>query len=228
MNVFGYIRVSGASQVEKDGPVRQELAIREFCKQNQLGEPIIFQERVSGTVDGLDRPKLMELLSEALKTGGGIVVVERLDRLARDLIVSELLMRELRGRDLALYATDQGLNDLATADADPSRKLIRQIFAAMAEYEKSALVLKLRCARDRAKRERAAKGMPETTTAYGRNRAEKIIIETVKNLRLAGSTWRTIATLLNQTKVPKRTGKAEWNVSEVYEAFGRHCPEKKD
>lgn len=214
IQVYGYIRVSGAAQAEKDGPVRQQAALEEFCRAHGLGGMAIYSDLgVSGTIEGLDRPGFVRMIDDAKHSGVSCVVIERLDRLARDLIVSEFMMRELRSRGIRLYATDQGLNDMATADVDPSRKLIRQIFSAMAEYEKSALVIKLRSSRERMRRET---GRCEGRKPYGNNRSELITLELIKNLRDSGISWGGIAALLKQNGTKKRNGGIEWSACEVF------------
>src|SRR4029077_7591941 len=60
------------------------------------------------------------------------------------------------------WLTDDGLvlaanGDDLTDDSDPSRKMMRQIAGAFAEYEKSRLVAKLRAARVRQRRETGQK-----------------------------------------------------------------------
>lgn len=230
--VFGYVRVSGASQIEKDGPTRQREAIAKFCEMNNITGPDFTHSDlgVSGTIEGLNRPGFVSLLTEAeelIATGREVaIVVEKLDRFARDLIVSELLMRELRSRNVALYATDQGPVDLTTADADPSRKLIRQIFAAMAEYEKSALVVKLKVARERVIKEKGkcggnrAFGCDSATTSAN---SERIILNLIRDLREANNSWPSIATMFNASGVKNRKGKTgTWDESLVRKIWKNH------
>lgn len=200
--VFGYVRVSGKSQVDGDGPERQREAIEKFCKAQGLGLHDTLQElAVSGTVEGLDRPGMMQLLQrvEELRANQGVsvagVVVERLDRLARDLMVSEALIAELRRRNLKLYAVDQGaLIDLATDEGDPMRKAIRQIMGVMAELDKSMIVKKLRAARDR---KRAATGRCEGPLPFGSRPKEKPIIAYITACRKQGMSYSKIASELN-------------------------------
>ncbi len=159
MNVFGYIRVSGKSQVDGDGPERQQLAIEAFCKAHNLRLLGFFSDlAVSGATDYSNREQFAAMLAAVIAASDDPaqclhgIVVERMDRLARDLMVSELAVRELRKQKLALYAADQGaLVDQANTDIDPTRKLIRQIFGALAEWDKTNIVRRLRAARERAR-----------------------------------------------------------------------------
>lgn len=162
MFVFGYIRVSGLSQVDKDGPERQREAIREFCKAHNLTlVDVFFEAGVSGTKESLDRPAFQDMIHalEICASAGRpveAVVVENMDRIARDLMVSELIFKECRTFKLKVFSIDQGCVDMAVDAGDPTRKLIRQIFGALAEWNKSMLVQRMHHARMKKK----AAGLP--------------------------------------------------------------------
>lgn len=222
MKVYGYVRVSGESQVDKDGPVRQELALEQFCAANGLELERVFQDlAVSGTVEGMDRPGFFAMLEETSVSGVKIIVIEKLERLARDLIVSEMMIREFRSRAIVLYTTDQGKVDLVSTDNDPSRKLIRQMFSAIAEYEKTCLVLKLRAARERVKLKTGRCG---GRRPYGQDNVELRLMELIANLRNSGVAWSGIAALLSENKVKKRNGSTKWHKSEAYGIFAHQIP----
>lgn len=205
MNVVSYIRVSSKGQLDGDGPNRQRDAITKFCKEHKLSHTWEFYERgVSGTVDVEGRAAFSEMLIWIDQSTVEAVVVERLDRLARDLMVSEFLLTELRKRGIKVFATDQGACiDMATNEGDPTRKLIRQIIGALAEWEKSQLVSKLRVARQRKKSET---GRCEGMKPYGRNVKEQAIIGLIKTWRETMST-ESIADFLNQGGFLNRYGK---------------------
>lgn len=189
MKVFAYIRVSSKGQVEGDGPERQRQAIRAFCTLTGLelvGE--FSEEGVSGTVEAMDRPAFVDMLECVSNRAGhpdhcvSAIVVERMDRLARDLMVCELLLAEARKRGLAVYCVDQGvLIDVASSEADPTRILIRQIMGALAQWEKSMLVRKLKVARERKK---LLTGRCEGRLPYGAHPGEEIVLEYVRALVL--------------------------------------------
>jgi DNA invertase Pin-like site-specific DNA recombinase len=196
MNIVSYIRVSGKGQLDGDGPDRQRDSVHAFASVHGLVNAREFFERgVSGTKT--DRVTFSEMLEfvEAHKIDG--IVVERLDRIARDLMVSEFLLKECRERNLKVFATDVGLIDQATNDGDPTRKLIRQVLGAVAEFAKSELVLKLSKARKRIKEKT---GKCEGRKPYGHRRNEQEILDFVKGLVVTGADLRgvTVANLLNQ------------------------------
>jgi hypothetical protein len=67
----------------------------------------------------------------------------KLDCLARDLMIQEHIIADLQRRGINLISVAEP--DLRSDD--PSRKMMRQIMGAIAEYDKSMVVLKLRGAR---------------------------------------------------------------------------------
>lgn len=148
---IGYCRVSSAGQAQdgKDGLPRQRAAIRAYCAGKKLELVETHEDAgVSGTVPLEGRDGLTTALQRCTELGVDMLVIERADRLGRDLIVSEMAVRAFSQADIAIVAADTG-QDLTDADSDPSRKLIRQVLNAVAEYERSALVAKLRAARQR-------------------------------------------------------------------------------
>jgi DNA invertase Pin-like site-specific DNA recombinase len=88
--------------------------------------------------------------------------------------------------------------------SDPTRILMRQSMGAVAQYDKSQIVLKLRGAR---MRKRAAEGRCEGRKPFGRDEAEQAAMERMKVLRAEGLAFDRIAERLNVEGVPTRTGK---------------------
>ena len=77
-------------------------------------------------------------------------MVARLDRLARDLIVQETILAEVRRIGGEVFSTSPAEASYLTDDPDdPSRKLIRQVLGAVSEYERSMVTLRLRNGRRR-------------------------------------------------------------------------------
>ena len=106
------------------------------------------------------------------------VIIERADRLARDLMVQEVIIGQFVKIGVRILTFD-GV-DLTSADDDPTRRLIRQVLGAVAEFEKRILVLKLRAA---TRAEAQARGTRRGRQAYGYYPAEAAIVERMKQLR---------------------------------------------
>lgn len=171
---LAYLRVSGLAQVKGDGFARQREAVEARAEANGLelvGE--YRDEGVSGTIGRDGRPGLSALLERVLSNGVRIVIVERADRLARDLIQSELILDELRKAGVSVIEAESG-QDLAS-EPNASAVLIRQVLGAVAEFEKSSIVAKLAAARAR---KRKATGRCEGQKPY----SDEIIRE-VRRLR---------------------------------------------
>lgn len=218
MNVFGYIRVSSKGQLDGDGPERQRKAIEYFCQLQNLNLLNLFQDSISGTTEGMNRPQFTELLYSVESVGVKAIVVERMDRLARDLMVSEVMLAHCRKHKIQVFSTDQGnLIDMASDGGDPTRILIRQLMGALAQWEKANLVKKLRVARERAK---AARGKCEGRKKYGDLPGEQTIVDLIVHMRNSGMTLKNIAGCLNLEGFKTRFNK-KWNVFSVLHILER-------
>jgi len=151
---FAYLRVSDTSQRKGDGFPRQEQAIREYAKLHNLDIVKIYKEDISGTEEY--RPVLAELLLSLELNGHGIktVIIEKLDRLARDLMVQEGIIVKFTSKGYNLISAIEGADLLVN---EPTRKFIRQVLGAVAELDKQMLVARLRASRQR-KKARTGKG----------------------------------------------------------------------
>ncbi len=136
-------------------------ALKEYAKGHDIRIVKIYREEgVSGTKDLENRPALLEMMQALHGNGVKLVLIEKLDRLARDLMIQETIIGDLRKYGFELVSVTEP--DLC--QDDPTRKLMRQIFGAIAEYEKSMIVIKLRGARQRKK---ALTGRCEGRKPYG-------------------------------------------------------------
>jgi len=204
-----YLRVSGKGQVRGHGFQRQREAIQKHA--GKAGIEILEEfrdEGVSGTNELADRDGLAALLDRLESNGVHIVLVERADRLARDLMISEVILGEFRERGVRVL--DSTGNDLSD-DRDPTRKLIRQVLGAVAEFDKNVTVLKLRAARERV---RKRTGRCEGVRPFGYFEREKAILETIRKLRRKPRgrgkrplSYQKIAERLNEMGLPTRSGK---------------------
>jgi len=193
--VFIYRRVSTKEQLDGSGLDRQYQACWNFCDSKGWLVPRLFTEQESGSVDTADRAVLSEAISLCTPaTGVTAIVVERADRIARDLIVSELFFRECREKGIEVYAADSG-EELVNAESDPTRKLIRQILGALAEWDKAQIAKKLLAGR---KRKKAETGFHcGGTPSFGHKPEEKLAVEHILILHRQGFSIRKICRKLN-------------------------------
>lgn len=207
---FGYVRVSSAGQAaeDRDGFKRQEAAIRTWAQAHNLRIVRWFRESISGTTKPTDRPAFQKLLTALHGDGVKLVVCEKYDRVARDSMWIEWTIRHLRDHEFSLVSACEP--ELAN-DADPHRKAMRGMVAIFAELEKSALVLKLRAARQRAKQTRT--DYREGRKAYGHRPGEAEVITDIKALRSKGMSYEGIAAKLNAKGIKARAG--AWHANSV-------------
>ena len=215
LKAVSYLRVSGQGQIDGDGFDRQRDAIGRYARIAKFSVVEEYRdEGVSGTRELEQRPGLAAILDRVHNNGVRIVIVERADRLARDLMVSEVILQKFRDAGARVVTADG--HDL-TADDDPTRRLIRQVLAAVAEFEKSGLVLKLRAARDRTK---ARTGRCEGRKPFGEREGEAETLALMRQLhrkppKQPRRTYEAIAAELNARGVPTRTGKP-WQARTVF------------
>jgi DNA invertase Pin-like site-specific DNA recombinase len=219
MRVFAYLRVSTKEQLDGGGFERQSESIKGYCA--HLGWMIArtFKDQQSGGTEFDGRSGLHEILSlagECSALGVDIVVVENASRIARDLMVQEIFLAECRKKGIKVFAADSG-EELVLAGADPTRKLIRQILGALAEWEKSHLVLKLQAGRRRKARETGQPcGGPKP---YGQTVAERAVIADIMLMRKRGDTFLTIGHALNTLGYPTPVGQKYWTPGSVHRLY---------
>ena len=168
---FAYLRVSGKGQVEGDGFPRQVAEIEACAKARGLEIVRTFEERgVRGATEWEDRPAWSEMAAALMTEDVKVVVVESLNRLARELFIQEYILRDLGKRGVKLISARE--QDI---DSSPERILFRQIMGAIAQYDKTMIVMKLRGARKRAKAA-APDGRCEGRKPYGYRYGEQEVI----------------------------------------------------
>lgn len=207
--VFSYLRVSTAQQVDGDGFPRQREAIARFAAAKGWTLAREFVEQQTGTDSFADRPKLMEAMDWC---GGNlgitVILVERVDRLGRDLIVTELFFAECKKRGITVYASDSG-EELVNAEGDPTRKLIRQILGALSEWDRSQINHKLQAGR---RRKALETGLPcGGPRPFGGKPSEREVVLFVWSKRGEGWSYQKIADRLEDKGFPNPKGGRMWS-----------------
>ena len=165
------------------------------------------EEGVSGTTDELDRPAFQEMVAAILKDGVRTIIVERLDRLAREYRIQESLLIYLASKGITLINASTEEDVTQAIQDDPMKKALVQIQGVFAELEKNLLVKKLRIARER-KREQT--GRCEGRKTY--QEAQPEVIQEIKKLRRKPRggkrlTYREVAEELNRLGFKTRLGR---------------------
>jgi site-specific DNA recombinase len=196
---FGYLRVSGESQLEGDGFPRQREAIKKWAAANGVRIVRWFEEKaICGATDSIDRPAFQEMLLALLGNGVRTVLIERLDRIARDVVVQESILKDLTKRGFELISACEP--DLCSDD--PYRSAMRQMLGVFAELDRKTIVLKLRAARQRVREQR---GRCEGRKPYGFHAGEQTILNRIKAMHTDGKNYEAIAHALNTKGVKTRS-----------------------
>jgi DNA invertase Pin-like site-specific DNA recombinase len=229
MTTIGYVRVSTETQVEGFGLDEQRLVIRDVAigeLRRPLGD-VYADEGISGK-EGLEhRTGLAQALDHLTAEPGLTLIIPRLDRLARDLMVQEQILAEIwrAGATVITAAPAERIYCQPDDPGDPSRKLIRQVLGAVAEYERAMIRLRMTRGRRRLLDAQGWAGGPEP---YGwSDPAEVAVLDYVGARRRQGVPWQTLARLLNHSGKAKRNGRP-WTAAELQRTYARNMSRHAD
>jgi DNA invertase Pin-like site-specific DNA recombinase len=157
-----YYRTSSATNVAGDSEKRQREAVEVFADANGYRAPnggqltdAFYDAAVSGADPVDTRPAFSKMLQFCEEHDVKAILVENASRFARDLAVQLAGHAMLKARGIELIPVDA---PTYFTDPSPTAELVRQILGAVAQFEKAALVAKLKHARDA---KRAATGRCE-------------------------------------------------------------------
>jgi DNA invertase Pin-like site-specific DNA recombinase len=219
---FTYLRVSGKGQIEGDGFPRQRTAVEKYARAHGIQVVAEYRdEGVSGTRELADRAGLAALLDRIESNGVRVVLIERADRLARDLMVGEVILGKFRELGVKVFEVEGG-TELTAGDDDPTRVLIRQVLGAISQFDKSVVVLKLRAARERI---RSREGRCEGRKPFGARPSEAKALARLLALRRKPRggermSMAKIADILNTEGYSTRGGKP-WKPGTVHAILKR-------
>ena len=145
--VFGYVRVS---QAEGESGLATQ---RRILNEHGIRDDRIFADIASGRT--MRRPRwgaLRELLQP-----GDMVVVPRLDRLARNLAEGLRTVEELHLQGIGIRALAENLE---TADDSPTSRLMLHLLLSLAEWERGTIRDRIKAGVDRAASEGRTGGRP--------------------------------------------------------------------
>ena len=145
--VFGYIRVS---QAEGESGLTTQ---RRILTDHGLRDDRIYTDVASGRT--MRRPAWQQL-RETLRPGD-VVVVPRIDRLARNLTEGLRTIEELHAQGIHIRALAEGLD---TGDDSPTHRLMLHMLLSLAEWERETIRDRIKAGVDRAAAEGRTGGRP--------------------------------------------------------------------
>src|SRR5918996_6014809 len=142
------LRVSSEEQRERETIEIQTESLSQYCRLHGLEVAGIYaDDGISGTIPLHERPEGKKLLEDAKESKFQIVLVYRLDRLGRSLFVIVDAHDRLQAAGVSLRSATEPI-DTST----PSGRLIFQMLASFAEYERETIRERTRAGLHRAYR----------------------------------------------------------------------------
>jgi DNA invertase Pin-like site-specific DNA recombinase len=229
MDLAGVIRVSTARQADAYGPDAQRTDIKGWGKETGNRIKVWYSDAAGSDLDDLEfRTGLRDALADVKAGRVAGIVVGRLDRLARDLVLQETILRDIRGMGGVLFSTSAIENAyIMDDDADPAREMIRVILSAVGRYEKK--MIRLRMANGRRSKRSQGGYAGDGSPSFGMRAdggelvtddAEQAVLIRMRELRAEGMSYPEIAATLNGEGVPAKRG-GRWHAMTVSRALSR-------
>ena len=121
--IVGYVRVSTIDQ-----NVERQLEQLQHCDE-------LFIDKVSGK--DVDRPKLQEMMRHIRR--GDIIEVTSIDRLARNNIDLQNLVKEINGKGVVIKFLKEGLTFSPNTNDNAISKMMLTMLAAISEFERELI-----------------------------------------------------------------------------------------
>lgn len=206
--VLAYCRVSteeqGRAGVSLDAQ-RSTIAAEVERRGWELAEVVVDE---GASAASLDRPGLRSALERIAAGEADVLMATKLDRLSRSVGDFATLLEWFGEADAALVALD-----LALDTSTPGGRLVANVFASVAEWERSIIASRTR----EGMAELRAQGRPVSSPSVA-DRPE--LAARIRVMRAEGMTLQAIADTLNAEGVPTARGGALWRPSSVTNAAG--------
>jgi DNA invertase Pin-like site-specific DNA recombinase len=213
IKAVSYLRISSPGAVDGDGFPRQRAAVEKYAREHDVEIVEEFRdEGVPGKTELQNRAGLAACLARVEGNGVKLVLVEIADRLARDSMIAEMIIREFQKAGVRVISASGGIDLTAGDDNNPTAKLVRQILAAVAEFDRCVIVLKTRAARERI---RASGKRCEGRKQYGDRPGEPPVLRIMRELRQDGMSPSRIARHLNLIGAKTRQEGKRWHGATV-------------
>src|ERR671914_1209272 len=130
-----YLRVSSEEQRDRETIELQRDFLEQYCNLHELEVTDVYDDNgVSGTIPVPERPEGRRLLEDAKGAGFSAVLVYRLDRLGRSLLVIVDAHDRLEEAEVAMRSGTEPIDT-----SNPSGRLIFQMLASFAEFERESI-----------------------------------------------------------------------------------------
>ena len=222
-SVVGYYRTSSTSNVKSDSKTRQRVSVKKYSKTKGWNVVNDFYDVISGTTNILERKEFVKMLKYCEENSIDHILFDGVDRLSRDLLVSEYSYEYLTKK--LGYTLISVKNDKSFTDTSPTGILVRQILSTISSFEKNNLVEKLRVSRERKSKKNKELGINISRNGNGKCGGKRKLTETNSNLSNLVLTYKKTKDIrtrkpLNNTKISKLLLE-EHNISVSYNSVRR-------
>jgi DNA invertase Pin-like site-specific DNA recombinase len=209
--MLGYVRVSTEEQATSGlGMADQRKALEQEADRRGWQIEIVVDAGQSGST--LERPGLKTALEQLARREADGLIVAKLDRLSRSVIDFGLLLEWFDEIGARLVALDLGV-DSSTAGG----RLVANVFAAVAEWERDTI-------RERTRRALGALRAQGRPTGRPSVADRPVLVERIQELRGRGWSLQRIADQLNADGEPTLRGADRWQKSAVQRICGYERP----
>ena len=205
MRAIAYLRVSTDETRQELGLAAQQAAIEAFAAREGHTIAERFVDTLSGTTPLNDSQALIQ--ATAALRPGDVLIVQRLDRIGRDVIVNATIRLAVTKRGATLLSADGVANGEGI-----EHQFVRTLLDAAAQYERGNIVMRINAALAIKKERGEPSGPPPF--GYARvgkhnvpNETEQAALASARALRELGQSWPTIAALLTNGGHKTRQGK---------------------
>ncbi len=222
-----YSRFSPRRNADESESIEAQLDFcRRWCQQNNVEIVAEFADRALSGGDE-ERPELWAAIA-ALERGY-VLVVYRLDRLARSVYLSDIIERAIQRKKATLISIS-GEGTWGFTDED---WLVRKILQTLAEYERKVIGARTKAAMLRHQANGRLMGSiprygfmldPEDKRKVLKNQYEQVVINQIKRLDKEGLSLRQIATELTNLKYKPRKVRKKFKGKPVF-VKGKWCPQ---
>jgi len=184
-----YIRVS--TEEQHLGPEAQRAAIASWAAKGGVRVAATHSDTLTGASELVDRPGLVEALSDLTLHHAGVLVVAKRDRLARDVVIAATIERAVAKHGARVIAADGVGNGDSPADG-----FMRVILDGAAAYERALIRARTKVALQALR----ARGQRAGTIPFGYfdagngklapDPAEQVLVARVRALREGGASLR--------------------------------------
>lgn len=203
MTVYGYARVSTERQADEGVSLEEQIRRIEgrALEQGWLIAETFIERGISGSVPLGDRPEGARLV--AVLQPGDVVIAAKLDRMFRSAWDALNVIRDFQRRRISLWLLDLG----GDVSGDDIAKLVLTILAAIAEFERKRIGERIRDAKRHQRRTGQYLGGDRPfgwrigeDGALIEDKAEQSALAEMRDLRVAGGSYRSIAAHIKKTR----------------------------